>query len=48
MRSAVIVVLCLAQLACSDQAIYTIQTDGSLTPPPMHEPLRLPCGGNQV
>ena len=45
MRSSVIVVLCLTLLACSDQAIYTVQTDGSLTPPPMHEPLQLAVWG---
>ncbi len=46
MRSAVIVVLCLTLLACSNQAVYnTIHTDGSLTPPPVNEPLRLAVWG---
>jgi len=44
MRSVIVMVFCLTQLACS-QAVYTIQTDGSSTPPPVREHLRLAVWG---
>ncbi len=45
MRPLVLFLLSLALLACTREPIYTIQTDGSSTPPLIREPLRLAVWG---
>ena len=45
MRFVLVVAFSLAQLACSGLTFYSIQTDGSSSPPPMREPLRLAVWG---
>jgi hypothetical protein len=46
MRSVLLSVFCLAQLACvGGEAVYSVQTDGSQTPPPMQKPPPLAVWG---
>ena len=46
MRWVLVSVLCLVQLACTGyEAVYSVQTDGSQTPPSTREPLRLAVWG---
>lgn len=44
-RYAVVSIFSLASFACSYEPVYVIQTDGTATPPPMREPLRLAVWG---
>src|SRR5215472_8162280 len=43
-QSIALMVFCLVQ-ACSHQAVYTVQTDGSQTPPPLSDQMRLAVWG---